>query len=60
MLGVFGRFVFGMLRSRTSLVAENEVLRQQLVAAKCRLRGKRVRWSPVQRWIIGALATPTG
>jgi len=60
MLGVFGRFVFGMLRSRTSLVAENEVLRQQLVAAKCRLRGKRVRWSPVQRWIIGTLATPTG
>jgi putative transposase len=59
MLGAFARFVFGMLRPRTALVAENEVLRQQLVAATCRLRGKRVRWSPGQRWIIGALATST-
>lgn len=59
MLGAFGRLVFGMLRSRAALVAENEVLRQQLVAAKCRLRGKRVRWSPAQRWIMGALATST-
>jgi putative transposase len=49
-----------MLRSRAALVAENEVLRQQLVAATCRLRGKRIRWSAAQHWIIGALATSTG
>ena len=60
MLGACWRFVCGMLRSRAALVAENEILRQQLVAAKCRLHGKRVRWSPMQRWIIGALATSTG
>ena len=59
MLGGLVRFVCGMLRTRAALVAENEVLRQQLVAATCRLRGKRVRWSPAQRWIIGAVATST-
>jgi hypothetical protein len=34
--------VVGLFRSRASLVAENELLRQQLAAAKCRLQGKRV------------------
>jgi putative transposase len=58
-LGALVRFVGGMLRTRAALVAENEVLRQQLVAATCRGRGTRVRWSPAQRWIIGALARST-
>jgi transposase InsO family protein len=30
------------------------------VAATCRLRGKRGRWSPSQRWIVGLLATSKG
>jgi putative transposase len=60
MLSAPWRFVVGLLRSRASLVAENELLRQQLVVAKCRLRGKRVRWSPVQRWTIAVLARWTG
>ena len=60
MLGALWRFVVGLLCSRASLVAENQLLRQQLVVAKCRLRGKRVRWSPAQRWTIALLATWTG
>ena len=56
MLGALWRFVVGLLRSRASLVVENELLRQQLVVAKCRLRGKRVRWSPAQRLTISVLA----
>ena len=60
MLGALWRFVVGLLRSRGSLVAENELLRQQLVVAKCRPSGKRVRWSPAQRWTIAVLARWTG
>src|SRR6267143_3123554 len=50
------RLLAGLVRSRLSLVAENEMLRQQLVAAKCRLQGKRVRFSTTQRWLIGHMA----
>ncbi len=50
-----------IFRSRAALVAENELLRQQLAAAKGRLQGKRVRFSPWQRWTTATLArfTPT-
>ena len=60
MLGALWRFVVGLLRSRTSLVAENQLLRQQLVVAKCRLMGKRVRWSPAKQWTVAVLARWTG
>src|SRR5207253_2900226 len=56
MIFVLLRLLAGLVRSRLSLVAENEMLRQQLVAAKCRLRGKRVRFSTTQRWLIGHMA----
>jgi hypothetical protein len=56
MIFVLLRLLAGLVRSRLSLVAENEMLRQQLVAAKCRLQGKRVRFSTTQRWLIGHLA----
>jgi hypothetical protein len=42
MLAALVGLVVGLFRSRASLVAENELLRQQLAAAKCRLQGKRV------------------
>ena|SRR5712664_2175438 len=42
MLGALVGFVVGQFRSRASLVAENELLRQQLAAAKSRLQRKRV------------------
>jgi len=42
MLGALVRLVVGQIRSRASLVAENELLRQQLAAAKSGLQGKRV------------------
>lgn len=50
------RFVGGFFRSRASLVAENELLRQQLAVAKRRLEGKRVRASPTQRWTVAVLS----
>ena len=53
------RFVAGSFRSKTALVAENELLRQQLVAAKCRLEGKRVRFTPAQRWTTATLVRLT-
>src|SRR5207237_7944426 len=56
MIFVLLRLLAGLVRSRLSLVAENEMLRQQLVAAKCRLQGKRVRFSTTQRWLIGHMA----
>src|SRR5256885_3967351 len=56
MVRVLLRLVAGLVRSRASLVAENEMLRLQLAAAKARLRGKRVRFSRSQRWLIGNLA----
>ncbi len=42
MLGALVGLVVGLCSSRASLVAENELLRQQLAAAKCRLQRKRV------------------
>ncbi len=61
MLGTFVHFVVGTFRSRAALVAENELLRQQLAASKSRLQGKRVPFSPWQRWMTATLArfTPT-
>jgi putative transposase len=53
------RFLTGLaadlLRSRTALVAENGLLRQQLIVAERKLVG-RVRWAPWQRFTMG-LAT---
>jgi hypothetical protein len=51
MISVQLRLLAGLVRSRLSLVAENEMLRQQLVAAKCRLH-----FSTTQRWLIGHMA----
>ena len=56
MLSALMRFLAGLVRSRVSLVAENELLRQQLVAAKCRLQGKHIHFSTTQRWLIGRMA----
>jgi transposase InsO family protein len=58
-LGALWRTVVGLFRPRASLVAENELLRQQLVVAKCRLHGRRVRWSASRRWLVAMLATWT-
>jgi transposase InsO family protein len=59
MVLVLLRLVTGLWRSRASLVAENEILRLQLAAAKARLRGRRICFTPSQRWLIGNLATVT-
>lgn len=53
------RFVVGMFRSKAALVAENELLRVQLVAAKCRLEGKRVRLDRWERLKIAWLTRAT-
>ena len=45
----------GQFRSRASLVAENELLRLQLAAAKSRLQRKRVRFTGSQRLTIALL-----
>src|SRR5882724_5319337 len=49
------RFVFGLaadlVRRRVELVAENALLRQQLIVAKRKVAG-RVRWTPWQRFTI--------
>jgi hypothetical protein len=55
MVGALLRFVTGLARSRVSLIAENQMLRLQLAAAKARLHGKRLRFTPLQRWLIGNL-----
>src|SRR3989442_7312381 len=55
MLGALVGFVVGQFRSRASLVAENELLRQQLAAAKSRLRRKRVMFRGSQRLTIALL-----
>ncbi len=44
-----------VFRRRAELVAENALLRQQLIAAQRKIRG-RVRWTPWQRFTMG-LAT---
>ena len=54
MLGALVGFVVGQFRSRASLVAENELLRQQLAAAKSRLQLKRVMFTGSQRLTIAS------
>ena len=53
------RFVVGLaadvMRRRTSLVAENALLRQQLIVAQRKIAG-RVRWAPWQRFTMGLAA----
>jgi putative transposase len=53
------RFLTGLaadlLRTRSALVAENALLRQQLIVAKRKLTG-RVRWVPWQRFTMGLAA----
>jgi hypothetical protein len=55
------RFLAGLvadlLRGRSALIAENGLLRQQLIVAERKLVG-RVRWAPWQRFTMG-LAVPT-
>src|SRR5439155_10515101 len=52
MLGALVGLVVRQFRSRTSLIAENELLRQQLAAAKSRLQCKRVMFTGSQRLTI--------
>ena len=53
------RFVVGLaadvLRRRAGLVAENALLRQQLIVAQRKIAG-RVRWAPWQRFTMGLAA----
>src|SRR5580693_5229865 len=53
------RFVFWLVarvvRGRVALVAENALLRQQLIAAQRKIRG-RIRWTPWERFTIGLAA----
>ena len=53
------RFLAGLaadlLRSRAALVAENGLLRQQLIVAERKLVG-RVQWAPWQRFVMGLAA----
>src|ERR1700730_10099119 len=55
MLGALVGLVVRLFRSRTSLVVENERLRQQLSAAKSRLQCKRVMFTGSQRLTIALL-----
>src|SRR6266850_826683 len=55
MLGALVGLVVRQFRSRTSLLAENELLRQQLAAAKSRLQRKRVMFTGSQRLTIALL-----
>src|SRR5258705_11606711 len=55
MLGALVGLVVGQFRSGASLVAENELLRQQLAAAKSRLQRKRVMFTGSQRLTIALL-----
>src|SRR6267378_4254672 len=55
MLGALVGLVVRQFRSRTSLIAENELLRQQLAAAKSRLQRKRVMFTGSQRLTIALL-----
>ena len=56
MLGALVGLVVGQFRSRASLVAENELLREQLAAAKSRLQQrKRVMFTRSQRLTIALL-----
>jgi len=53
------RFVVGLavdvVRGRAGLVAENALLRQQLIVAQRKIAG-RVRWAPWQRFTMGLAA----
>jgi putative transposase len=49
------RLAVDLLRSRSALIAENALLRQQLIVARRKITG-RVRWSPWQRFAM-AVAT---
>jgi putative transposase len=53
------RFVFWLVarvvRGRAALVAENALLRQQLIAAQREIRG-RIRWTPWERFTLGLAA----
>src|SRR5271155_2354214 len=53
------RFAFwslaGVVRRRAELVAENGLLRQQLIAAQRKIRG-RVQWTPWERFTMGLAA----
>ncbi|SRR6266852_3861511 len=55
MLGALVGLMVGQFRSRASLVTENELLRQQLAAAKSRLQRKRVMFMGSQRLTIALL-----
>src|SRR6266436_1885627 len=55
MLGALVGLVVRQFRSRTSLIGENELLRQQLAAAKSRLQRKRVMFTGSQRLTIALL-----
>jgi putative transposase len=55
MLDALVRLMVGQFRSRASLLAENELLRQQLAAAKSRLQRKRVMFTGSQRLTIALL-----
>src|SRR5713226_56137 len=56
MLGALVGLVVGQFRSRASLLAEDELLRQQLAAAKSRRQRKRVMFTGSQRLTIALLA----
>jgi transposase InsO family protein len=47
--------VADLVRGRTALLAENAMLRQQLIAAQRKIHG-RVRWEPWQRFTMGLAA----
>src|SRR5882724_2375928 len=59
MLGALVGLVVRQFRSRTSLIGENELLRQQLAAAKSRLQRKRVMFMGSQRLTIAVLTRCT-
>jgi putative transposase len=58
----FVRFVLGwiadLFRSRAALVAENVLLRQQLIVVQRKIQG-RVRWTPWQRLMMTLAARLT-
>ena len=49
-----------LLRTHAALLAENAMLRQQLIVAERKIRGRQVRWKPWQRFamVIAARFTP--
>jgi len=47
--------VADVVRRRAELVAENALLRQQLIAAQRKIRG-RVQWTPWERFTMGLAA----